>query len=185
MYIVREYKEEMAGKKIPDKMVMRAEIGRWFTNEEVQNFKLKSTPRCPTYGVGDQCFGSGLVHMLCQKCRDKSQIYMIVKRHGKFLDAEWISRFFGTSHLDVRADRTQKWPRQIILVMNDMQYQLYTNYRWPAGKLLKEENPKFWFQFMQILDDGIATDVVGPWDASDNPVEILKWDDPNVYRGES
>jgi hypothetical protein len=76
MYIVREYKEEMAGKKIPDKMVVRAANGGWFTNNAVQNFKWKSTPHCPTYGVCNQCFRSGPVHMLCQKCRDKRVRYI-------------------------------------------------------------------------------------------------------------
>jgi hypothetical protein len=51
MYIMREYKEEMAGKKIPDNMVVRPANGRRFTRDKVQNFVMKSTPRCPTYGV--------------------------------------------------------------------------------------------------------------------------------------
>jgi hypothetical protein len=59
VYIVREYKEEMAGTMIPVEMVVKATNGRWFTKEEVQNFKLKSTPQCPTYSVCDLCFGSG------------------------------------------------------------------------------------------------------------------------------
>jgi hypothetical protein len=113
--------------------------------------------------------------------RQKSQVYMIVKRNGKFLDVEWILGFLGTSLMDVGANRTQKWPRQIIWVMSDMQLQLYTMCRWPAGKLLKEENPKYWFQYMQKLDDGIATDVAGPWGASNNLAKILRWDNPNVY----
>jgi hypothetical protein len=119
--------------------------------------------------------------MLCQKCRNKHQIYMIVKRNGKFLDAEWISQFFGTSHLDVRVDRTQKWPRQIIWVMTGIQLQLYMMCRWPAGKLMKEENPKYWFEYMQILDDGIDATEAGPWDATDNLVKILRWNNPDVY----
>jgi hypothetical protein len=49
MYIVREYREEMGGMKIPDEMVVRAANGRWFTNEEIQDFKSKSMDRCPTY----------------------------------------------------------------------------------------------------------------------------------------
>jgi hypothetical protein len=67
MYIVREFKEEMRGKKIPDDMVVSAENGRWFTKNKVENFVMKSTPRCPTYGICPHCFGSGPVHMLCQK----------------------------------------------------------------------------------------------------------------------
>jgi hypothetical protein len=62
MYIVREYKNEMRGKKIPDNMVVRADNGRWFTHDEVENFVMKSTSLCPTYGVCDHCFGSGPVH---------------------------------------------------------------------------------------------------------------------------
>jgi hypothetical protein len=66
----------MAGTMIPDEMVVKATNGRWFTKEEVQNFKLKSTLQCPTYSVCDLCFGSGPVHMFCQKCKkEKSEIY--------------------------------------------------------------------------------------------------------------
>jgi hypothetical protein len=38
MYIVRELKEEMRGKKIPEDMVVRAANARWFTKNEVENF---------------------------------------------------------------------------------------------------------------------------------------------------
>jgi hypothetical protein len=79
MYIVREFKEEMRGKKIPDDMVVRAENGRWFTQNEVENFVMKSTPRCPTYGVCAHCFRSGPVHMFCK-----------VKGHRYFIPSfEW------------------------------------------------------------------------------------------------
>jgi hypothetical protein len=181
MYIVREYRDEMAGTKIPDKMVVRAANGRWLPNEEVQDFEKKSTPRCPTYGVCESCYGSGPMHMLCQKCRNKDEIYMIVMRNGKFLDAEWILRLFGTSHLDVRADRTQNWPRQIIWKMTMTQLQCYMSFRWPAGKLLSKENPKFWSQYLAILDEGISATTARLWDAIEHPVEILRWDDPNTY----
>jgi hypothetical protein len=119
MYIVREFKEEMRGKKIPDDMVVRAKNGRWFTQNEVDNFVMKSTPRCPTYSVCQHCFSSGPVHMLCQICKTKGHRYFIPRMNGvcgKFLDAEWISRFFGTSHLDVRADKTPNWITQKIWI---------------------------------------------------------------------
>jgi hypothetical protein len=61
MYIVREYKNGMAGKEIPDEMVVRADNGRWFMKDEVENFLMKCTPCCPTYGVCGHCFGSGPV----------------------------------------------------------------------------------------------------------------------------
>jgi hypothetical protein len=38
---------------------------------------------------------------------------------------------------------------------------------------------------MQMLDAGIDTDETGPWDASNNSVEILRWDNPNMYHGEN
>jgi hypothetical protein len=69
LYMVAEYDDQMEGKVIPDNQVVRANNGRWFTPNKVENFELKSTPRCPTYGVCDHCFGSGPVHMLCQKCK--------------------------------------------------------------------------------------------------------------------
>jgi hypothetical protein len=183
-YIVREFKEEMRGKKIPDNMVVRPANGRWFTEDEVNNFVMKSTPRCPTYGVCSQCFGSGPVHILCQKCRKKDEIYIIPKRNGKFLDAEWVLRFFGTSHLGVRADRTQNWPTQKIWVLSIAQLQAYMMCRWPPGVLLRKKQPTEWAKYLEIFDDGIRRDNAGPWDARDNQVEILQWDDPNMYYGD-
>jgi hypothetical protein len=112
LYIVAEYDDKMEGKVIPDNQVVRANNGHWFTQNEINNFELKSTPRCPTSGVCSYCFGSGPVHMLCQKCKTKYHQYFIPRMNGKILDAEWISRFFGTSHIDVRADKTQNWITQ-------------------------------------------------------------------------
>jgi hypothetical protein len=107
LYIVVEYDDKMEGKVIPDNQVVRANNRRWFTPNEVVNFELKSTPRCPTYGGCSQCFGSGPVHMLCQKCKRKDQQYIIAKKNGKILDPEWVLQLFRASHLDVKADKTQ------------------------------------------------------------------------------
>jgi hypothetical protein len=52
MYIVREYKQEMKGKKILDDMVVRADNGRWFTQDKLMNFEMKST-RYATSGLHD------------------------------------------------------------------------------------------------------------------------------------
>jgi hypothetical protein len=41
--------------------------------------------------VCDNCYGSGPVYMLCQKCRKKGQRYIIMKKNGNILDAEWVS----------------------------------------------------------------------------------------------
>jgi hypothetical protein len=76
LYIVAEYDDKMRGKVIPDDQVVRAKNGRWFTQDKVNNFKLKSTPRCPTYGVCQHCFSSEPVHMLYQKCKTKGHRYV-------------------------------------------------------------------------------------------------------------
>jgi hypothetical protein len=34
-------------------------------------------------------------------------------------------------------------------------------YRWPARELLKEENPKYWSEYLEILDDGIYATLAG------------------------
>jgi hypothetical protein len=47
-YIVAEYNDKMKGKVIPDNQAVRANNGRWFTQNEIKNFELKSTPCCPT-----------------------------------------------------------------------------------------------------------------------------------------
>jgi hypothetical protein len=88
LYIVAEYDDKMEGKMIPDDLVIRANNGCWFTQNKIDNFELKSTPRCPTYGVCSYCFSSGPVHMLCQKCKMERQRYCIPRMNGKILDAE-------------------------------------------------------------------------------------------------
>jgi hypothetical protein len=183
LYIVAEHDDKMEGKVIPDDQVVRANNRRWFTPDEVVNFELKSTPHCPTYGVCSQCFGSGPVHMLCQKCKMKDQRYILAKKNGKFLDAEWVSRFFGTSHWDVQADKTQNWITQKIWSMSKIEIQVYTQCRWPVGKLLREEDPEYWFKCMQLFDGGNRANGAGIWDAIENPVEILRWDNPDMYCG--
>jgi hypothetical protein len=66
----------MAGTKIPDKMVVRAANRRWFTNEEEQNFKLKSMlDRSPAYGICGVCADSGPAGMHCQFCKEKQVYY--------------------------------------------------------------------------------------------------------------
>jgi hypothetical protein len=95
LYIMKGYKNEMQGTKIPDNMVIRAANGRWFTEEEVQNFKTKSTDRCPTYGLCEQCLGSGPTGMHCQVCKKPNDYYRCPYMgtfEKKWLDAEWISR---------------------------------------------------------------------------------------------
>jgi hypothetical protein len=132
-------------------MVVRANNGRWFTHDKVEDFVLKSTPHCPTYGVCNHCFGSGPVHMLCQKCRMKDQRYIIAKKNGKILDAEWVSQFFGISHLDLRADRTQNWISKRIWIVSRIQLEIYTQCRWAGGETLERGGSEVLVQVYGII----------------------------------
>jgi hypothetical protein len=53
----------------------------------------------------------------------------------------------------------------------------------PAGKLLREEDPKYWFKCMELFEDGVRAGGAGVWDAIENPIKILRWDDPDMYCG--
>jgi hypothetical protein len=188
LYIVAEYDDTMKGRVIPDNQVVRAKNRRWFTQNKVNNFELKSTPCCPTYGVCKVCFSSGPVHMLCQKCKTKGHRYYLLRMNGvcgKILDAEWILGFFGTSHVDVRADKTQNWLTQKIWNVSREGVKAYIEWAWPARKHWREDDPGYTGKVFRLFMDGIEMDGAGAWDAIENPVEILKWDNPNMYPGDN
>jgi hypothetical protein len=53
--------------------------------------------------------------MHCQVCRDNKYTYKILlsdKVKRTIINAEWVSRFFGATHLVAKADRTQNWTHQ-------------------------------------------------------------------------
>jgi hypothetical protein len=53
--------------------------------------------------------------MHCQVCKDSNHTYKILlsnKVNWTIIDAEWVSRFFGTTHLVAKADRKQNWTHQ-------------------------------------------------------------------------
>jgi hypothetical protein len=68
-------------------------------------------------------------------------------------------------------------------IVSAIQLQVYTECRWLAGKLFRKEDPKYWFKYMELFEDGFRADGAGVWDAIENQVEILKWDNPDIYRG--
>jgi hypothetical protein len=83
----------------------------------------------------------------------------------------------------VRVDRAQNWITQQIWIVSGTQLQAYTQWRWPARKLLREEDPKYWFKCMELFEDEVHANSSGLWDAIENPVKILRWDNPDMYRG--
>jgi hypothetical protein len=54
---------------------------------------------------------------------------------------------------------------------------------WPKRKLLKEEDLEYWRGVLRLFEDGVKFEGAGNWDAIDNPVEILRWDNPDMYYG--
>jgi recombinational DNA repair protein RecR len=99
----------MAGTNISDKCAVRSRNGRLLSEVEVFDFWEKSMAACPTYGVCYWCFGSGPTNMYCQVCQDENRTYKILLTVDQVtIDAEWVLRFFGTTHFIAKADRTPK-----------------------------------------------------------------------------
>ena len=72
------YSEDQAGQAIRQDDVIRANNGRWFTQEEVSNFKNKSNDSCPMYGNCNRCWKSGPVGKACNECNDKKVGYEVI-----------------------------------------------------------------------------------------------------------
>jgi hypothetical protein len=115
MYIMRGYTDDMKGTKIPDIMVVKPMNGRYITERDGEDWPMKSTDRCPTYGLCKECASSGPAGMHCQLCKDKQVYYKCPWMGGmseprKWIDAEWISRMVKMTHVEAGADRIQTYP---------------------------------------------------------------------------
>ena len=161
-YFIREYKEEMSGQDIPYKWVVESRNGRFFEANEEFEFWKKSTLACPTYGLCKMCFGSGPVGMHCQICKMNDNYYKVVlkKRDRKILDAEWISRYFGTTHLVAKADRTHNWSQAPMELIGYDAIMEFIDKRWEHRF---EKNDAYLRGTMHLFDDGSSTDTEGQW----------------------
>ena len=138
------------------------ETGDFFREDEAIRFWEKSTTACPTYGLCKWCFGSGPVGLHCQNCKKDDCFYKVVmkKRDKKILDAEWISRYFGTTHLVAKADRTQhKWVTPMQKIGYDAIME-FVDHRWKH----KGRNDAFRRGTMHLSDDGSSIEAIGQWD---------------------
>ena len=86
------------GELIRDEDVIRAHNHIYYTQEEVDAFRDKSTQRCPTYGNCNRCWASGPVGDVCQECDSHECGYQVVgvaikelRTPQVFLDAENIA----------------------------------------------------------------------------------------------
>jgi hypothetical protein len=157
-YIVRGYKNEMAGMDIPYRRKVHSEHGRLYKAREELAFIRDSTAACPTYGVCYWCFGSGPTNMFCQECRKEGHTYKtLVNDERTIIDAEWVSMFFGTTHLTAKADRAHNWrgsqPVQQVAI-DDVK--LFVHERWHD----RNERADFRIGTWELFRDGLK------WEAS-------------------
>ncbi len=130
-YIVREYTDDMEGRDIPEKLAVRSRNGRLFSEDEALRFWEKSTAICPTYGVCLWCFGSGPTNMYCQVCKNEEYVYKILLTGDRVvIDSEYVSRFFGTTHVIAKADRIHNLmnPESRVIQMDTVK--LFVHERW-------------------------------------------------------
>jgi hypothetical protein len=104
----------------------------WLGGRNMALLWRKSTAACPTYGACYVCFGSGPVNMHYQVCKQKDHIYKtwVTDKDRIIVDAEYVSRFFGTTHLIAKVDRThngQKYKEQKVLIEDIKDF---VNKRW-------------------------------------------------------
>jgi hypothetical protein len=154
-YIVQKYTDDMAGTNILDKCAVSSRNGRLFSEEEVFDFWKKSTAACPMYGVCFWCFGSRPTNMYCQMCQDENWTYKILMTADQVtINAEWVSRFFGTAHMIAKADRTQNWlsPGQQLVAMDNIK--IFVNARWHG----RNENVMFRMGTWELFQEGLTMD---------------------------
>jgi hypothetical protein len=185
LYILRWYREDLEGMDIPDEYVVKPANGRWFTEKEIGEFSKKSTMEVPTYGLCEQCFGSGPNHSYCQSCRKKDCVYLTVvhTRTYKMLDAEWISRFFGTTHMIAKADGTQPW-NKYQMNLDHHSASAFLRDRWPQSRVAFEEFKDYIIYMNSIFEMGLEMTTTGMWDGHEKAVTLLDNSDDKMYRGD-
>jgi hypothetical protein len=67
--------------------------------------------------------------------------------------------------------------------MSQHAVETYKKMMWPARILLREDDPEYWRGVLRLFEDGVEVEGTGIWDAIENPVEILRWDNPDMYHG--
>jgi hypothetical protein len=152
-YIVRGYKDNMAGMGIPYRRKVHSEHGRLYQAREELAFIQDSTAACPMYGVSYECFSSGPTNMHCQVCRKGEHTYKtLLTEDWTIIDAEWVSRFFGTMHLIAKADRAHNWtgsqPVQVVAIDDVI---LFVHERWHDKNVQADFRIGTW----ELFRDGI------------------------------
>jgi hypothetical protein len=119
--IVKSYTADQQGQDIKDEDVVRPPNHRWCIagGEEIHNRKLKSAAQCPTYGSCQVCMRNGPAGKRCKGClSERSGIYTILMYRGNILDSITITGICKTGHETAKADRTYKWLRDPLKLVN-------------------------------------------------------------------
>ena len=116
-YINTNYTPDQAGLDIRDEDVVRPHNHRFTVrgDNEASGWKVKSRPRCPTYGNCELCYKSGPVAKMCNDCgrsdTTHGYIYKIQKANDVIYDAMAIAAIFHKGHETAKADRIYFWTR--------------------------------------------------------------------------
>ena len=89
--VVIGYTDDQNGKDIREKDVIRAANGKWYTQDELDKFRDKSSANCPTYGNCNCCYASGPVGRPCASCQTKEYSISKGTYYKFYFDAKSIS----------------------------------------------------------------------------------------------
>jgi hypothetical protein len=106
-----------------------------------------------TYGVCYWCFRSGPTNMHCQVCQNENRTYKISLTADRVtIDAEWVLRFFRTTHLIAKADRTKNLsnPEQQVVPMEDVKN--FVHERWHG----RNEDAMFRTGTWELFQEGMT-----------------------------
>jgi hypothetical protein len=77
--------------------------------------------------------------MHCQMCKHRDRTYKILlSAKQRIINTQWVSSFFGTTHMMAKVDRTQNWlsPEQQVVAMDDIK--IFVHERWHVEETEKQ-----------------------------------------------
>ena len=121
---LRNYRKDQEGQDIESEDVMRANNGKWCTEEETKAFVEKSIARCPTCGTCLRCMSSGPVGKTCNSCKTCDSNFPVIMVIPTFTGRQWVvdsknlARLFKAEHEVAKADRMHDWLRTPSVVLS-------------------------------------------------------------------
>jgi hypothetical protein len=102
------------------------------------------------------------------------------ERPQSVIDAEWILRYFGTTHLVAKADRTQKCSEPPKLQIGFEAVETFVEQRWKY----RDKNESCRRVTLHLFDEGWSTNKFGQWDDArkDNRMTLVVGQE-NIFEG--